>query len=67
MISTETAFRIGESVYLNSGSPELKVVDVRNGGSKVTVEWKESGTIHRNILPAACFTSVSAHASHAKD
>jgi pyruvate kinase len=46
--------RVGSSVYLNSGSPKLKVVDVR--GNNITVEWVDNDGILQSLThPAVCF------------
>ena len=56
-MQTPTQLCIGDMVHLNSGSPALKVVALRN--HKVEVEWSNQlGRLERMALPAACFRAV---------
>jgi uncharacterized protein YodC (DUF2158 family) len=52
MIRVQKNFRIGETVRLNSGSPDLKVV---GAGKHITVEWFNGTTVERCTLPSVCF------------
>ncbi len=54
MITVETQFRIGQKVRLNSGSPDLEVVEV-DESNRVTCEWHNGVTVERLILRAECF------------
>jgi len=49
---TEKSFHVGDTVQLNSGSPDLQVIAL--DGDAVTVEWKDKTT-----LPTACFEPAS--------
>ncbi len=54
-------FKVGEVVYLNSGSPKLTVCDPSQGpfGLDITVSWIDNaGNIKRMGLPEECFTTV---------
>jgi pyruvate kinase len=49
----QTAVRAGDIVHLNSGSPDLKVVNIN--GDKIQVEWvNERGNLERSTLPRIC-------------
>lgn len=51
-------WRPGETVYLNSGSPALKVIGTTDGG-EVEVTWnRDERTIERSSFPAACLTRL---------
>ena len=55
MIHTQKKLRVGETVKLNSGSPDLKVV---SSGEQTTVEWFDGTSIGRATLPSICFKPV---------
>lgn len=38
----ETPLQAGDIVHLNSGSPDLKVIGIVNGGREIAVEWQDS-------------------------
>jgi hypothetical protein len=44
----------GEIVYLNSGSPDLKVVGYCEVCRLVEVEWQANGTAMSHHFPLAC-------------
>jgi uncharacterized protein YodC (DUF2158 family) len=48
-----TEFSIGQIVHLNSGSPDLKITELK--GDRVTVEW-DDGKQHFTF-PQACLTT----------
>jgi hypothetical protein len=53
----QIGFSTNYIVYLNSGSPELKVVNL--SGDQAQVEWaNERGNLERMTLPAVCFSRV---------
>lgn len=52
----EPDLRLGDLVYLNSGSPILLVTDYENG--RVTVGYKEYGVVREMNLPRMCFHRV---------
>lgn len=53
MVSEE--LKVGDVVYLKSGSPPLTVAQV--AGRSVSVTWMESGKFTHDLsLNAACFT-----------
>jgi uncharacterized protein YodC (DUF2158 family) len=54
----EPDLRIGDIVYLNSGSPQLTVVDFE--ASMVTVSWRDGNNIvHEHTAPDPCFHRVT--------
>lgn len=51
-------FKVGDMVKLNSGSPDLKVVELH--GDRVAVEWPDrDGVLQGHVFPAACLTPVA--------
>ncbi len=62
-LTDEPKFKIGDIVYLNSGSPKLTVSNMWKTGilSCITVSWVDDEN-HRQewSLPEACFTALSA-------
>jgi uncharacterized protein YodC (DUF2158 family) len=56
MILAQKKFRIGDTVRLNSGSPDLKVV--ASGPKKTTVEWHDGESVKRYKSPTVCFKSA---------
>jgi len=51
----ETPLQTGDIVHLNSGSPDLKVIGIVNGGRDIAVEWQDSmGNRARSQFPRAC-------------
>ena len=52
MVHIQPKFRVGETVKLNSGSPDLKVV---RSGEETTVEWFDGVYVQRATLPSVCF------------
>ncbi len=56
-LSQEPPLRLGDTVSLNSGSPQAVVVDVDD---LITVAWRNSeGTLQEVSFPAACLHRVS--------
>jgi uncharacterized protein YodC (DUF2158 family) len=55
MILAQKKFRIGDTVRLNSGSPDLKVVAA---GEQITVEWFNGESIECCTLPSVCFKTA---------
>ena len=55
MIDVQKKFRIGQKVRLNSGSPDLTVVDM---GDRITVEWSCDAGKERCPFPSVCLTAV---------
>ena len=45
--------KVGDVVQLNSGSPDLKIVAIKDG--EVSVEWQ---IVERAVFPAACLRPV---------
>ena len=53
---SEETFKVGDIVYLGSGSPELIVIHIREDG-KVNVVWfDDTKTKQELTLPPACLT-----------
>lgn len=52
----ERDFEVGETVYLNSGSPALTITGKHGASSSVT--WICDGSVQRATFPNACITRV---------
>jgi len=50
----KSRIRLGITVRLNSGSPDMLVVDFDWGN--VVVAYKDEGIVHEAIYPYACLT-----------
>jgi hypothetical protein len=56
-MQTLAELRIGDTVRLNSGSPDAKVVSC--DGPKITMEWSGESGPSRLTLPSPCVHRVS--------
>jgi len=52
MINRE--LQLGNEVYLNSGSPALRVIALDLQKEHVAVEWVRDGLVDRAIFPTVC-------------
>jgi hypothetical protein len=52
---TAEELRIGDVIYLNSGSPPLTVINPSDGNCQVTVVWLAENKIQAAAFPAVCF------------
>ncbi len=54
MLSIETAYHVGQTVYLKSGSPSLTVIGSK--GDRTIVEWQTAEGVERSDFATACLT-----------
>ena len=55
MVNTEKQFTIGQKVKLNSGSPELTVIEVSD---RIRVEWANGSSKENSTFPLTCLTAL---------
>jgi uncharacterized protein YodC (DUF2158 family) len=52
----DSAYHIGQTVYLKSGSPALTVI--ASDGDKTTVEWDGGDKTERHAFPSVCLKPI---------
>jgi hypothetical protein len=58
MLRNTNQLQVGDIVRLNSGSPDLRIVDL----DRVTVEWKnDQGETESAVYPSVCLTRLSSN------
>ena len=57
MNSTKSRISIGDKVALNSGGPEMLVVDIEWG--KIVCSYKANGKLYEESFRSACLTNKS--------
>ena len=55
-MEAQTALQTGDIVYLNSGSPDLKVVVL--SGDQVEVEWQGETVLEQAVFPVVCIRTA---------
>jgi uncharacterized protein YodC (DUF2158 family) len=55
MVNTEKQFTIGQKVRLNSGSPELTVIEVSD---RIQVEWANGSNKEISAFPSTSLTAL---------
>jgi uncharacterized protein YodC (DUF2158 family) len=55
MVNATKQFTIGQKVKLNSGSPELTVIEI---GERISVEWPNGSKMESSTFPSVCLTAL---------
>jgi uncharacterized protein YodC (DUF2158 family) len=55
MVTAAKQFTVGQKVKLNSGSPELTVIEVSD---RIRVEWVKASSKETSTFPSACLTAL---------
>jgi len=54
-----TRIKVGDVVYLNSGSPELSVTHVCEADDTIEIQWLDKeNCMNVATLPAACLSAI---------
>lgn len=53
------AWKIGDTVELNSGGPDMTVIEVGYSQEGVKCAWFDNGTVKEGIFPGAALTQVN--------
>lgn len=49
--------KIGDVVFLKSGSPSLTIVDIDDYNGDITVKWISHDAVYQYTFPAICLTT----------